>query len=50
MAKKFTTDKKIYLKPISPTKLVDGAGTEYKCPKDTTSKERVARAFSEGNR
>jgi len=45
-----TTHKKIYLKPISPTKLVDGAGNEYKCPKDTTSKERVARAFKEGNR
>jgi len=50
MSKKFTTDKKIYLKPISPTKLVDGAGNEYKCPKDTTSRERVARAFNEGTR
>jgi len=50
MAKKATTEKKIYLQPISPTKLVDGAGNEYKCPKDTTSKERVARAFKEGNR
>ena len=50
MAKKFTTDKKIYLKPTSPTKLVDGKGNEYKCPKDTTSKERAARAFKEGNR
>ena len=50
MSKKMTTHKKIYLKPISPTKLVDGAGNEYKCPKDTTSKERVARAFKEGNR
>jgi len=50
MAKKFTTDKKIYLKPISPTKLVDGAGNEYKCPKDNVSKERVARAFKEGDR
>ena len=45
-----TTHKKIYLKPISPTKLVDGAGNEYKCPKDVTSKERVSRAFTEGNR
>ena len=50
MAKKFTTDKKIYLKPITTTKLVDGAGTEYKCPKDTVSKERVGRAFKEGDR
>ena len=50
MAKKATTEKKIYLKPISPTKLVDGAGNEYKCPKDNTSKERVARAFKEGDR
>ena len=41
MSKKMTTHKKIYLKPISPTKLVDGAGNEYKCPKDVTSKERV---------
>jgi|TARA_R110000851_G_scaffold133966_2_gene269083 nitric oxide reductase NorQ protein len=50
MSKKMTTHKKIYLKPISPTKLVDGAGNEYKCPKDVTSKERVSRAFTEGNR
>ena len=50
MAKRATTEKKIYLKPISPTKLVDGAGNEYKCPKDNTSKERVARAFKEGDR
>jgi nitric oxide reductase NorQ protein len=50
MAKKFTTDKKIYLKPTSPIKLIDGAGNEYKCPKDTTSRERVARAFNEGDR
>ena len=50
MAKKFTTDKKIYLKPISPTKLVDGKGNEYKCPKDNVSKERVSRAFNEGDR
>jgi len=50
MAKKATTEKKIYLSPISPTKLVDGAGNEYKCPKDNTSRERVARAFKEGDR
>jgi len=50
MAKRATTAKKIYLKPISPTKLVDGNGTEYYCPKDTQSKERVARAFKEGDR
>jgi len=50
MAKRATTAKKIYLKPISTTKLVDGNGTEYKCPKDTQSKERVARAFKEGDR
>jgi len=50
MAKKATTEKKIYLQPISPTKLVDGAGNEYKCPKDQVSKERVARAFKEGDR
>ena len=50
MAKKFTTDKKIYLKPISPTKLVDGKGNEYKCPKDSVSKERVSRAINEGDR
>jgi MoxR-like ATPase len=50
MSKRFTTDKKIYLKPISPTMLVDGTGVEYKCPKDSTSRERVARAFTEGDR
>jgi len=50
MAKKFTTEKKIYLKPISATKLVDGKGNEYKCPKDNVSKERVGRAFKEGDR
>ena len=50
MAKKFTTTKKIYLKPVSPTKLVDGKGNEFKCPKDTVSKERVGRAFKEGDR
>ena len=51
MAKKHsTTIKKIYLKPISPTVLVDGAGNKYKCPKDSTSKERVKRAFAEGER
>ncbi len=50
MAKKFTTKKKIYLKPISTTKLVDGKGNEYKCPKDTVSKERVSRAYNEGDR
>ena len=50
MAKKHTTDKKIYLLPTSNTTLEDGAGNEYKCPKDSTSKERVARAFSEGDR
>ena len=50
MSKRATTEKKIYLKPISPTKLVDGNGTEYKCPKDATSKERVSRAFQEGDR
>jgi len=50
MAKKFTTEKKIYLKPVSATKLVDGVGNEYKCPKDTVSKERVGRAFKEGDR
>ena len=50
MAKRATTEKKIYLKPISPTKLVDGNGTEFKCPKDSTSKERVSRAFTEGDR
>ena len=50
MAKKFTTTKKIYLKPIGPTKLVDGKGNEFKCPKDTVSKERVGRAFKEGDR
>jgi MoxR-like ATPase len=50
MAKKFTTDKKIYLKPISTTKLVDGKGNEFKCPKDNVSKERVGRAFKEGDR
>ena len=37
MAKRATTAKKIYLKPISPTKLVDGNGTEFNCPKDTQS-------------
>ena len=47
---KFTTEKKIYLKPISPTLLVDGKGNEFKCPKDTVSKERVGRAFKEGDR
>ena len=46
----FTTEKKIYLKPISPTLLVDGKGNEFKCPKDTVSKERVGRAFKEGDR
>ena len=46
----FTTEKKIYLKPISPTLLVDGKGNEFKCPKDTVSKERVSRAFKEGDR
>ena len=50
MAKKFTTTKKIYLKPIGPTKLVDGKGNEFKCPKDSVSKERVGRAFKEGDR
>ena len=45
-----TTEKKIYLKPISPTLLVDGKGNEFKCPKDTVSKERVGRAFKEGDR
>jgi len=50
MAKKATTEKKIYLSPISPTKLVDGQGTEYNCPKDNISRERVARAFKEGDR
>ena len=50
MSKKATTDKKIYLRPTSPTILVDGAGTEYKCPKDKTSKERVLRSFNEGDR
>ena len=51
MAKaKITTDKKIYLQPISATKLVDGKGNEFKCPKDNVSKERVGRAFKEGNR
>jgi MoxR-like ATPase len=50
MAKKFTTKQKIYLKPVSPTKLVDGKGNEFKCPKDTVSKERVGRAFKEGDR
>ena len=50
MAKKFTTTKKIYLKPVSPTKLVDGKVNEFKCPKDTVSKERVGRAFKEGDR
>ena len=50
MSKRYTTAKKIYLKPISPTKLVDGTGVEYKCPKDSTSRERVARAFTEGDR
>ena len=34
MAKaKITTTKKIYLQPISATKLVDGKGNEFKCPK-----------------
>ena len=46
----FTTERKIYLKPISPTKLVDGKGNEFKCPKDNVSKERVSRAFKEGDR
>ena len=46
----FTTEKKIYLKPISPTLLVDGKCNEFKCPKDTVSKERVGRAFKEGDR
>jgi nitric oxide reductase NorQ protein len=46
----FTTEKKIYLKPISPTLLVDGKGNEFKCPKDSVSKERVSRAFKEGDR
>ena len=50
MAKKATTEKKIYLQPISKTTLVDGYGTEYRCPKDTQSKERVSRAFTEGDR
>ena len=51
MAKaKITTTKKIYLQPISATKLVDGKGNEFKCPKDTVSKERVSRAFKEGDR
>ena len=50
MAKNPTTEKKIYLSPISATVLVDGKGTEYKCPKDSTSKERVKRAFTEGDR
>jgi nitric oxide reductase NorQ protein len=50
MAKRTTTKKKIYLKPVSPTKLVDGIGNEYKCPKDSVSKERVGRAFKEGDR
>ena len=45
-----TTEKKIYLKRISPTLLVDGKGNEFKCPKDTVSKERVGRAFKEGDR
>ena len=45
-----TTEKKIYLKPISPTLLVDGKGNEFKCPKDTVAKERVGRAFKEGDR
>jgi nitric oxide reductase NorQ protein len=45
-----TTEKKIYLKPISPTLLVDGKGNEFKCPKDSVSKERVSRAFKEGDR
>ena len=51
MAKaKITTTKKIYLQPISATKLVDGKGNEFKCPKDSVSKERVGRAFKEGDR
>ena len=51
MAKaKITTTKKIYLQPISATKLVDGKGNEFKCPKDNVSKERVSRAFKEGDR
>ena len=51
MAKaKITTDKKIYLQPITATKLVDGKGNEFKCPKDNVSKERVSRAFKEGDR
>ena len=51
MAKaKITTTKKIYLQPISTTKLVDGKGNEFKCPKDSVSKERVGRAFREGDR
>ena len=50
MAKKATTEKKIYLSPISATILVDGNGTEYRCPKDATSRERVKRAFTEGDR
>ena len=45
-----TTEKKIYLKPISPTLLVDGKGNEFKCPKDSVSKEGVSRAFKEGDR
>ena len=51
MAKaKITTTKKIYLQPISATKLVDGKGNEFKCPQDSVSKERVSRAFKEGDR
>ena len=46
----FTTEKKIYLQPVSATKLVDGKGNEFKCPKDNVSKERVSRAFKEGDR
>jgi len=46
----FTTEKKIYLQPVSTTKLVDGKGNEFKCPKDNVSKERVSRAFKEGDR
>jgi nitric oxide reductase NorQ protein len=51
MAKaKITTEKKIYLSPVTSTKLVDGKGNEFKCPKDNVSKERVGRAFKEGDR
>ena len=46
----FTTEKKIYLKPVSSTLMIDGKGNEFKCPKDSVSKERVGRAFKEGDR